>query len=143
MTSSAVTSHVLGSAWPLHFNKPVAEAVYENIKQVGLPRVECGQTPGAGKGRVQRNLKVPDHGLETKLKPLKGPVAEEQRIQGGSDDIGDVAWNVPTITLEYPSNIPQLAGPSLGRLDRHGHADRPQRRHGRSEGAGDSDGATC
>jgi aminobenzoyl-glutamate utilization protein B len=25
---------------------------------------------------------------------------------GGSDDIGDVSWNVPTVTLRYPSNIP-------------------------------------
>jgi len=28
---------------------------------------------------------------------------------GGSDDIGDVSWTVPTITLRYPSNI--QAGP--------------------------------
>jgi aminobenzoyl-glutamate utilization protein B len=25
---------------------------------------------------------------------------------GGSDDIGDISWAVPTITLRYPSNIP-------------------------------------
>jgi aminobenzoyl-glutamate utilization protein B len=30
--------------------------------------------------------------------------------QGGSDDIGDISWNVPTITLRYPSNIPGLPG---------------------------------
>ena len=29
---------------------------------------------------------------------------------GGSDDIGDVSWNVPTITLNYPSNIPGMPG---------------------------------
>jgi aminobenzoyl-glutamate utilization protein B len=29
---------------------------------------------------------------------------------GGSDDIGDVSWNVPTITLRYPANIPDLPG---------------------------------
>jgi aminobenzoyl-glutamate utilization protein B len=29
---------------------------------------------------------------------------------GGSDDIGDVSWNVPTITLRFPSNIPGLPG---------------------------------
>ena len=33
---------------------------------------------------------------------------------GGSDDIGDVSWNVPTVTLRYPSNIPGLPGPQLG-----------------------------
>src|SRR3546814_7152544 len=29
---------------------------------------------------------------------------------GGSDDIGDVSWIVPTITIRYPSNIPELPG---------------------------------
>jgi aminobenzoyl-glutamate utilization protein B len=38
MTNTTVSSRVLGSAWPQHFNKPVAEAMYENIKQVGLPQ---------------------------------------------------------------------------------------------------------
>jgi aminobenzoyl-glutamate utilization protein B len=29
---------------------------------------------------------------------------------GGSDDIGDVAWNGPTINFNYPSNIPGTPG---------------------------------
>jgi aminobenzoyl-glutamate utilization protein B len=29
---------------------------------------------------------------------------------GGSDDIGDVSWNVPTVTLRFPSNIPGPPG---------------------------------
>ena len=29
---------------------------------------------------------------------------------GGSDDIGDISWNVPTVTLRYPANIPGLPG---------------------------------
>src|SRR5213596_656623 len=28
---------ILGAAWPGHFNRVIAEAMYENIKQVGLP----------------------------------------------------------------------------------------------------------
>jgi aminobenzoyl-glutamate utilization protein B len=31
-------------------------------------------------------------------------------VSGGSDDIGDVSWNVPTVTLRYPSNIEGLPG---------------------------------
>jgi aminobenzoyl-glutamate utilization protein B len=42
--------------------------------------------------------------------PLGGPVADEQRNRGVSDDIGDVSWNVPTVTLRYPSNISGLPG---------------------------------
>src|SRR5207245_10829586 len=37
-----------------------------------------------------------------------GPV--RQNYGGGSDDIGDISWNVPTVTLRFPSNIPGLPG---------------------------------
>jgi aminobenzoyl-glutamate utilization protein B len=30
--------------------------------------------------------------------------------RGVSDDIGDVMWTVPTITISYPSNIPSTVG---------------------------------
>ena len=108
MTDTSVTSRVLGSAWPQHFNKPVAEAAYENIKQVGLPQwTEADQTLAKA---LQRELKSREQGLPTQLDALTGPVPEEQRNRGGSDDIGDVSWNVPTITIRYPSNMPGLPG---------------------------------
>ncbi|HEY5823265.1 MAG TPA: amidohydrolase, partial [Cyclobacteriaceae bacterium] len=31
-------------------------------------------------------------------------------LTGGSDDIADISWAVPTIVLTYPSNIPGLPG---------------------------------
>lgn len=108
MTNTTVTSRVLGSAWPVHFNKAVAEAMYENIKQVGLPQwSEADQTLAKA---IQKELKSTVRGLETEIKPLRGPVSEEARTGGGSDDIGDVSWNVPTVTLNYPSNIPGVSG---------------------------------
>ena len=80
MTNTTVTSRVLGSAWPLHFNKPVAEAMYENMKQVGLPAWnEADQTLAKA---VQRELKLPERGLDAKLNPLKGPVSDEARTRG-------------------------------------------------------------
>jgi aminobenzoyl-glutamate utilization protein B len=108
MTNTTVSSRVLGSAWPQHFNKPVAEAMYENIKQVGLPQwSEADQTLAKA---LQREIKARDQGLAKELSPLQGPVTDEQRNRGGSDDIGDVSWNVPTVSLRYPSNIPGLPG---------------------------------
>ncbi|HEX5835721.1 MAG TPA: amidohydrolase [Pyrinomonadaceae bacterium] len=108
MTNTSVTSRVLGSAWPQHFNRPVAEALYENIKQVGLPQwSDADQTLAKA---LQRELKSREQGLAKELMPLAGPVTDEQRNRGGSDDIGDVSWNVPTVTLRYPSNIPGLPG---------------------------------
>ena len=40
MTDTEVSMRVLGSAWPVHMNKTVAETMYANIKTVGLPAVE-------------------------------------------------------------------------------------------------------
>jgi len=108
MTNTTMTSRVLGSAWPQHFNRPVAEAMYENIKQVGLPQwSDADQTLAKA---LQKELKAREQGLATQLQPLAGPVTDEQMTRGGSDDIGDVSWNVPTVTLRYPSNIPGLPG---------------------------------
>lgn len=108
MTNTTVTSRVLGAAWPQHFNRPVAEAMYENIKQIGLPKwSEADQTLAKA---LQKELKSREQGLPMELMPLAGPVSEEGRTRGGSDDIGDVSWNVPTVSLRYPSNIPGLPG---------------------------------
>lgn len=108
MTNTEVSSRVLGSAWPQHFNRPVAEAMYENIKQVGLPEwSEADQTLAKA---LQKELKAREQGLATQLMPLAGPVTADQQNRGGSDDIGDVSWNVPTVSLRYPSNIPGLPG---------------------------------
>jgi aminobenzoyl-glutamate utilization protein B len=114
MTDTTFTSRVLGSAWPGHFNKPIAEDMYENIKKVGLPQwSDADQTLAKA---YQRELKVPVNGLATKVSELRPPreatpenSGEEggpMPTGGGSDDIGDVSWNVPTVTLRYPSNIP-------------------------------------
>ena len=37
MTDTSFSSRILGTAWPRHFNKIIAEEMYENIKNVGLP----------------------------------------------------------------------------------------------------------
>ena len=34
---------------------------------------------------------------------------EEDKRGGGSDDIGDISWNVPTVSLSFPANF--QAGP--------------------------------
>src|SRR4051812_3117796 len=120
MTDTTFTSRLLGSAWPGHFNRPIAEAMYENMKKVGLPQwTDADQTLAKG---LQKELKVPERGLPVKVQEMRTPrpAADANNDDGpgsqgpvptggGSDDIGDVSWVVPTITLRYPANIP--AGP--------------------------------
>ena len=108
MSGTTYTSTVLGSAWPGWFNKPIAEAEYANIQAVGLPQWTADDQTLAK--AVQHELKVPEKGLDTVINPLRGGGTEEGFSGGPSDDIGDVSWNVPTIVLGYPANIPNLPG---------------------------------
>ena len=109
MTDTQVSSKVLGSAWPGHFNKTIAETMHANIEKVGLPQWSDADQDLAK--ALQHELKVPEVGMATKLQPLRGRelVPDEEKRGGGSDDIGDISWNVPTVTLRYPSNM--AAGP--------------------------------
>jgi len=109
MTSTTLLpERILGSAWPGHFNKVIAQTMYENIKQVGLP--EWSEPDQRLAKALQRELGVPDSGLATTLDTLRPALKPTERTGGGSDDIGDVSWNVPTVTLRFPSNIPGLPG---------------------------------
>jgi len=109
MTDAQVdTVMILGSAWSGHFNKIIAEATYENIKRVGLPPWDANDVALA-KG-IQRELGSREEGLATKIDSLGSPVDLSRSLGGGSDDIGDISWNVPTVTLRFPSNIPGLPG---------------------------------
>ena len=102
------TIMILGSGWAGHFSKPIAEAMQENIKVVGMPKWDDkDQTLAKG---IQRELNSPEFGLSEQIGPLRGAEVPANWMGGGSDDIGDVSWNVPTITLRYPANIPGLPG---------------------------------
>ncbi|WP_336514437.1 amidohydrolase [Pollutibacter soli] len=113
MTGTTMTYQVLGSAWPTHFNQPMAEAMYENIKQVGLPVWSReDQTLAVAIQKEVRSGAPTDSfpGLPTQLSPLFLPRDPSFNLMGGSDDIGDISWNIPTVSLYYPSNVPNLPG---------------------------------
>ena len=115
MTDTTVTSRLLGSAWNGYFSKPIAEAMYANMKKVGLP-VWSDDDQKLARG-IQKELKVPVVGMASKIPELRAPrdTTVDQGEDGvgptggGSDDIGDISWNVPTVVLRFPSNI--QAGP--------------------------------
>jgi aminobenzoyl-glutamate utilization protein B len=106
--TTLLPTRVLGSAWPRHFNRAVAEVTYANIQKVGMPEwSEADQTLARA---LQKELGGNEQGLSTRVGNLGGPVDQSTNTGGGSDDIGDISWNVPTVTLSYPSNIPGLPG---------------------------------
>ena len=118
MTDTKFTYEILGSAWPGHFNKPMAAAMYENIKKVGLPKWSEDDQLLARASQLE--LKAPKmEGLPVKLdtmgmpndtKPVMVMGRQLMAMGGGSDDIADISWSLPTIVLRYPSNIPGLPG---------------------------------
>jgi aminobenzoyl-glutamate utilization protein B len=84
----------------------VAETMFANIQRVGTPAwsEEDQQFARA----VQKMLGVQERGLVTTVAAkLSGAerVPDSQRRGGGSDDIGDISWVVPTVSLRFPSNI--------------------------------------
>ncbi len=56
MTNTTWTSRILGTAYPQHMNKPVAETMFANIQKVGLPqwsRRRSDAREGAAEGARQ------------------------------------------------------------------------------------------
>jgi aminobenzoyl-glutamate utilization protein B len=107
MTQTTVSQKILGSAWPRHFNKVIAETMYGNIKKVGLPTWDDNDQQLA-KALQKEVGAINVDGLESKLDTIGIPV--RSFVSGGSDDIGDISWKLPTVTLRFPSNIPGLQG---------------------------------
>ncbi len=107
MTATTVESRVLGAAWPQHMNRPLAEAMHANMLEVGMP--EWSDKDQRLARALQKELGVEERGLPTELgRELRGreDIPDSQRRGGGSDDIGDISWVVPTVVLRFPSNIP-------------------------------------
>jgi aminobenzoyl-glutamate utilization protein B len=106
MTGTEVSWRLLSQAWPSHMNKPVAETVFANIKRVGLPQWDDADQTFAK--MLQKMMSQPERGLPSEVREMGGPTPPERNTGGGSDDIGDISWNLPTISLRYPSNVPGL-----------------------------------
>ncbi|RLD24136.1 MAG: amidohydrolase [Bacteroidetes bacterium] len=108
MTRTTMTKRTLGTAWPRHFNKVIASTMYANIKEVGLPEWTEDEHRLAKAVQREVNSQRDTTGLAMELDTIGLPVIEPK--SGGSDDIGDISWKVPTVTMRFPSNIPGLQG---------------------------------
>jgi len=107
MTETSVTRRVLGHAATNYGNRPLAEAAFVNMKAVGLPQWSAADQNFARAVLAGFGRKVQP--LATGAPQLWSPENPDPVRNSGSDDIGDIMWTVPTITISYPSNIPGVS----------------------------------
>ena len=107
-TGTTVDHKLVGSAWPPFLNKVIAETQQKNIEAVGMPAwTDADQALAKA---LQKEIGAKVEGLKQKVEPLNDPAKDP--MGGGSDDIGDISWNVPMVYLMFPANIPNLPGHS-------------------------------
>lgn len=108
MTDTTVEHKLLGTAAPNFGNKPMAELAMANIAMVGMPKWTADDQ--AFTKLTQETQKRTVEPLRSTVTPMRAPQEERVPTGGGSDDIGDIMWTVPTITIRFPSNIPNMIG---------------------------------
>lgn len=107
MTDTTMTERVLGAAWPGAFNKPLAEALHANIVKIGMPQWSEADVKLAEAAQKMMGSQV--RGLPKEAGKLIAATGQPGS-GGGSDDIAEVSWNLPTVVLRYPGNIPGMVG---------------------------------
>ncbi|WP_246021696.1 amidohydrolase [Alteraurantiacibacter aquimixticola] len=106
-TGTTVERRTLGYAAPQWANKPMAEAAFANIQAVGMP--EWTEEDQAFALMLQETNELDVEPLVTEIEEMEAD-EEFTPTGGGSDDIGDIMWTVPTITIRFPSNVPSMIG---------------------------------
>jgi aminobenzoyl-glutamate utilization protein B len=106
MTGTTVEERVLGAAWPSNMSKPLAEVMHAAIQEVGMP--DWTEDDQALAKAAQAMMGRDTTGLVTEVPDSLQEAS--QGMGGGSDDIAEVSWNVPTVRLRYSGNIPGMTG---------------------------------
>ena len=107
MTETTSNLKVQGGSWEILNNMAGARLINDNLTWLGTPVYSKEEQEFAK--TIQRATNVPDVGMDTKIQPLEG-----QEQEGGSTDVGDVSWVVPTLHFTVataPKKAPWHAWP--------------------------------
>ena len=83
--------HLITGVHEYLLNRPLQEALQKNLELVGAPRDTEAEQEFARS--LQRVTDKEEKGFNDKIKPLP---AEPGEVKGGSTDVADVSWIVPT-----------------------------------------------
>lgn len=97
MTETVATVTVQGGNWETLVNETGARLLHANLLWLG-PAVYTEQEQEFAK-QVQRATGVPESGMFTGVKPLEG-----QQAEGGSTDVADVSWVIPTLHVSVATS---------------------------------------
>jgi aminobenzoyl-glutamate utilization protein B len=108
-TQTTVSSEIVSGFYELLGNRRLQELVQRKLETVG--GVIYDEREAAFAGEIVKGLNLND----TVLKEVSTvqPLREERPSQGGgSTDVGDVSWNVPTVSFNTAVFVPGSAGHS-------------------------------
>lgn len=92
MTGTKANVILDGGSWEILLNESGAKLIDANLRWIGTPSWTADEQEFAKK--IQHATNVPAVGMDGHIKTPK-----EQEPEGGSTDVGDVSWVVPTINL--------------------------------------------
>ena len=107
MTETTSTLTVQAGSWEVLPNLAGARLLDANLQWLGP--VSYSDEEQVFARAIQRATGVPETGMDMGIQPL-----ENQEQEGGSTDVGDVSWIVPTLTLTVataPAEAPWHAWP--------------------------------
>jgi aminobenzoyl-glutamate utilization protein B len=107
MTDTKVEVKLQGGSWETLTNSVGAKLLDANLRWIGTPAYTAEEDAFARK--IQSATKVPVVGMNREIVALDAQVEE-----GGSTDVGDVSWIVPTLNLTVvtsPKDAPWHAWP--------------------------------
>jgi len=108
-TQTTVETEIVGGMYELLTNRTLSEVVQRNLELVGGIKYDARERTFAE--TIVKGLNANDSIL--KQAETVRPLAEERpSTGGGSTDVGDVSWNVPTVSFGTAAFIPGSAGHS-------------------------------
>jgi amidohydrolase len=94
-TDTRMESRMVAGVWNKLGNKRGAELMHANMVQIGAPNFSQ-RDQNFGKA-LQRNNNAAENGFNTRINDLNPP--SPVFMGGGSTDVADISWQVPTISM--------------------------------------------
>lgn len=107
--------HLITGVHEYLLNRPLQEALQKNLELVGAPQFTEEEQEFARS--LQRIVNKEEKGFNEKIKPLPDKPGE---VKGGSTDVAEVSWIVPTVGFRVTTAAEDIPGHSWAMTACHG-----------------------